>query len=61
MGKAVGCKFSFGTNNTGPSDLLRCEYGLQMVEECKLVWQDFFVPGAWSPKAVDRKPEALKG
>jgi len=61
MAKAEGCKFSFGTNNTGPSDLLRCEYGLRMVEECKLVWQDFFVPGAWGPKAVDRKPEALKG
>jgi hypothetical protein len=32
-----------------------------MVDECKLVWQDFFVPGAWGPKAVDRKPDALKG
>ena len=61
MAKAEGAKFSFGTNNTGPSDLLRCEYGLQMVEECKLVWQEFFVPGAWGAKAVDRKPEALKG
>jgi len=61
MAKSEGCKFSFGTNNTGPADLLRCEYGLQMVEECKLVWQDFFVPGAWGAKAVDRKPEALKG
>ncbi len=28
---------------------------------CKLGWQDFFVPGAWWPKAVDRKPGALKG
>lgn len=61
MAKAAGCKFSFGTNNTGPNDLLRCEYGLRMLEECKLVWQDFFVPGAWGPKAVDRKPDALKG
>jgi hypothetical protein len=61
MAKAAGCKFSFGTNNTGPNDLLRCEYGLRMVDECQLVWQDFFVPGAWGPKAVDRKPEALKG
>jgi len=53
--KAAGAKFSFGTNNTGPADLGRCEYGLRMVEECKLVWQDFFVPGAWMPKAIERK------
>jgi len=59
--KASGCKFSFGTNNTGPNDLGRCEYGLQMVDECKLVWQDFFVPGSLYPKAIERKPGALKG
>jgi hypothetical protein len=53
--KAAGVKFSFGTNNTGPADLGRCEYGLRMVEECKLAWQDFFVPGAWYPKAIERK------
>ena len=58
--QAAGCKFTFGTNNGGADDLKRCEYGLQMVEECKLGWQDFFVPGAWWPKAVDRKPEALR-
>jgi hypothetical protein len=61
MAKAAGCKFTFGTNNTSPADLGRCEYGLSMVDECKLVWQDFFVPGAWGPKAVDRKPQALRG
>jgi hypothetical protein len=33
--KSEGRKFAFGSN---------CEYGLRMVEECKLVWQDFFVP-----------------
>jgi hypothetical protein len=53
--KAGGCKFSFGTNNTGPSDLGRSEYGLRMIEECKLGWQDFFVPGAWQPKAIERR------
>ncbi len=53
--KAGGAKFSFGTNNTGPTDLGRCEYGLRMVDECKLTWQDFFVPGAWYPKAIERK------
>jgi len=54
--KAGGCKFSFGTNNTGPGDLGRCEYGLKMVDECRLAWQDFFVPGSWYPKAIERKP-----
>jgi len=61
MAKAAGCKFTFGTNNTGANDLGRSEYGLRMVEECKLGWQDFFVPGAWGPKAVERKGGALKG
>ena len=60
MAKAAGVKFTFGTNNNGPSDLGRCEYGLQMVNECKLVWQDFFVPLA-APKAVERKGAALHG
>lgn len=59
MAKAAGAKFTFGTNNAGPEDLGRCEYGLQMVEECKLMWQDFFVPLA-GPKAIERKGEALR-
>ena len=59
--KAGGCKFTFGTNNTGPDDLGRCEYGLWMVDQCKLVWQDFFTPGSWYPKAIERKPGVLKG
>ena len=54
LAKAAGCKFSFGSNNTGPSDLRRSEYGLKMVQECRLSWQDFFVPGAWWPKAAER-------
>jgi histidinol phosphatase-like PHP family hydrolase len=58
--KAAGCKFTFGTNNGGPDDLGRCEYGLEMVAECNLGWQDFFVPGAAGPKAVERKPGALR-
>ncbi len=44
MAKASGAKFTFGSNNTGPQDLGRCEYGLQMVEECKLEAKDFWVP-----------------
>jgi hypothetical protein len=60
MARDAGCKFSFGTNNGGADDLKRCEYGLEMVRACKLGWQHFFVPGAWGPKAVDRKPGALR-
>lgn len=59
MAKAAGAKFAFGTNNGSARDLHRCEYGLQMIRECDLVWQDFFVP-LKRPKAVDRKPGALK-
>ena len=44
MAKASGAKFTFGTNNTGPQDLGRCEYGLQMIDECKLVASDFWTP-----------------
>jgi len=53
--KQAGCKFAFGTANKNAAELKRSEYGLQMVKACKLGWQDFFVPGAWWPKAVDRR------
>lgn len=46
--KAAGCKFCFGSNNAGAQDLGRCEYGLRMLNECKLDWRDFFVPDAKS-------------
>jgi hypothetical protein len=58
MAKAGSAKFTFGTNNGGANDLGRSEYGLKMVQECGLVWQDFWVPGAGS-KAIERKPDAL--
>jgi len=59
--KAAGCKFTFGTNNAGPDDVGRCEYSLQMVEECGLTQQDFFVPlDVGTTKAIDRKGDALK-
>ncbi len=60
MAKAEGCKFSFGTNNAGAADLRRSEYGLQMIDACKLRAQDFFVPGAFGPRAIERKGNALK-
>jgi hypothetical protein len=44
MAKASGARFTFGTNNTGPQDLGRCEYGLQMIDECKLEARDFWTP-----------------
>src|SRR3954451_18235175 len=53
--KQAGCKFAFGTANRNVAELKRSEYGLQMVEACKLSWQDFFVPGAWWPKALVRR------
>jgi hypothetical protein len=61
LAKQAGCKFTFGTNNTGAADLRRCEHGLRMIEECKLGWQDFWAPGAFGSKAVERKGGVLKG
>ncbi len=60
MARQEGLKFSFGTNNTGPQDLGRCEYGLKMVKAAQLRWQDFFVPGEKGERAIDRKPGMLK-
>ncbi len=53
--KDAGCKFAFGTANATAAELKRCEYGLQIVEACKLDWHNFFTPGGWWPKAVDRR------
>jgi len=61
MAKAAGCKFTFGSNNSSLADLGRCEYGIKMVDECKLTWQQMWVAGAFGPKAVDRKGGVLKG
>jgi histidinol phosphatase-like PHP family hydrolase len=58
--KEAGCKFTLGTNNTSPNDLGRSEYGLRLIDECKLESPDFFVPQAWWPKAVERKGDTLK-
>lgn len=53
--KEAGCKFAFGTANTNVAQLQRCEYGLHAVQQCKLEWQNFFTPGGWWPKAVERR------
>lgn len=56
LAKEAGCRFTFGTNNSGPGNLGRCEYSLQLVNECKLAPEDFFMPLAvGSTKAIERK------
>jgi histidinol phosphatase-like PHP family hydrolase len=52
--KKAGVKFSFGTNN-GDKNLGRCEYGVEMVKECGLTWQDIFLPKPEGEKAVQRR------
>ena len=60
--KDAGCKFGFGTANRTAAELKRCEYGLQMIETCKLDWRNFFTPGVWWPKAAERRwPPRLGG
>jgi hypothetical protein len=44
MAKSAGAKFTFGTNNTGAQDLGRCEYGLDMIDQCRLEAKDFWTP-----------------
>lgn len=60
MAKEAGCKFCFGSGNSGPENLKRCEYGLQILTDCKLDWHNFFVRGAWGPRAVERKAGSLR-
>lgn len=60
MAKEAGVKFTFGTNNAGAEDLRRSNYGIRMVKECGLRWQDFWMPGLWTPRAVERKGAALR-
>jgi len=52
--RKAGVKFSFGTNN-GDRNLGRDEYGVQMVKECGLTWQDMFVPKPEEEKAIQRR------
>jgi histidinol phosphatase-like PHP family hydrolase len=54
LGKKAGVKFSFGTNN-GDKNLGRDEYGIEMVKECGLTWQDMFLPKPEGEKAAQRK------
>jgi len=54
--KQAGCQFGFGTGNQTAAQLKRCEYGLRLVEECKLDWKDFFAPGA-KPAKIFQWPD----
>jgi len=45
--KEEGVKFTFGTNNTGSSDLGKLEYCIEMVEECNLSWRDMWIPSEY--------------
>jgi hypothetical protein len=52
--KKAGVKFSFGTNN-GDKNLGRMEYGVEMVKECGLTWQDIFLPKPDGEKPVQKR------
>jgi hypothetical protein len=41
--KKAGVKFTLGTNNGG-REILPNDYGLQMIRECNLGWQDMWMP-----------------
>lgn len=53
--KSAGCKFAFGTANASGQDLKQSGHGLAMIDACGLVWDDIFVPGAFYPRAVERR------
>ena len=52
--RKAGVKFSFGTNNSDKK-LGRIEYGVKMVKECGLQWQDIFVPKPEGEKPVQKR------
>jgi hypothetical protein len=42
--KKAGVKFTFGSGNTGPTDLGRLSYCIEMISECQLRPEDFWFP-----------------
>lgn len=54
LAKAAGLKFSLGINNTD-ANLGRSEYALEMIQQCGLRYQDF-----WMPKPDGQKPIQVK-
>ncbi len=56
--RKAGVKFTLGTNN-GDRDLGRDEYGLRMIRECGLTWQDFWLPKPDGQKPIQVRPKRL--
>ena len=54
--RKAGVKFTLGTNN-GDRDLGRDEYGLRMIRECGLTWQDFWIPKPDGQKPIQVRPK----
>ncbi len=54
--KLSGVKFTFGSNNVD-RNFGRSEYGLQMIEECGLTPQDFWMPKPDGQKPVQRRKQ----
>lgn len=61
IAKEAGCRFALGTGNGTPEDLKRSEFGMEMIAKCDLKSTDFFIPGGFMPRAVDRKAHLLQG
>jgi hypothetical protein len=57
LAKQAGLKFTLGINNTDAT-LGRAEYGLQMIRECGLTYQDFWMPKPDGQKPIQRKRRA---
>jgi hypothetical protein len=55
LAKQAGLKFTLGTNNVD-AQLGRNEYGLRLIEECGLKYEDFWMPKPEGQKPVQTKP-----
>jgi histidinol phosphatase-like PHP family hydrolase len=53
--KAVGVKFSFGTNNVKNDDLYRMEYCLKVIKEVGLTANDIFMPRPKGERKILKK------
>jgi len=60
LAKQAGVKFACGTNNAGAADLGRNEYCIEMIRECGLGVENFWIPPADGNKAVQRKGSKLE-
>jgi hypothetical protein len=58
--KAAGVKFTLGTNNAGNTDLGRLDYGLKVIEEAGITFEDMFLPRPSGEKKVLKMGLPLK-